>query len=524
MPHSNTQRRLTDLLKQLGVAALYVLLAHIVHLYFESDTVASVFEPASGWALAALLIGGRRYAWGVFIGTFLIHVISSNPLWVNAITALGNTLSILAGAWLLTRDSRFDSRLRSLRDYLRLILLGGLGSSIAALTGSMALLASGLLASGDLLLELAHRWMGDTLGIILITPLFLVWRLEKRDWLEMKRVHVAALLLGLTFLAGQAVFLDWFHGSIGPVAKGYVMFLFIAWVAVRLGTWGTMVALVMVSVQALLGAHYGTGFFADDIAATQLTNYWLYMTILSVVGMALATYFAEHNLAERQLRDLSAHLQNIREEEKAGIAREIHDDLGGTLTAIKMEIYWLARGLPAGKESAPLLDRIESMSQLLDNAVGVTRRVITELRPTILDDLGLLAALEWQAAQFQKRTGVECRVNCIKDKENLDKQRSIALCRIFQEALTNIARHSGASRVEVEFRHDSNEVALSISDNGCGMPGGHVIAPTSHGIRGMFERVGQLGGKIKFNNLPGGGLNVAVLLPLSVNNQKEERA
>lgn len=524
MPHSNTQRRLTGLLKQLGVAAIYALFAYIVGRYFKSDLATSVFEPTSGFALAVLLIGGMRYAWAIFLGELLFSIISSSPLGVAAATTLGNTLGPLLGAWLLTRDGRFDSRLRSLRDYLRLILLGSVGSGIAALVGSTALLASGAPSAGSFFLGMIHLWMGDALGIILITPLFLVWRLEKSDWLEMKRVHVAALLLGLTFLAGQAVFLDWFHDSIGLVDKGYVMFLFIAWVAVRLGTWGTVIALVVTAVQALLGAHYGTGFFAADVAATQLTNYWLYMVILSVVGMALATYFAERSLAERQLRDLSTHLQNVREEEKAGIAREIHDDLGGTLTAIRMEIYFLTRGLPAGKESAPLFERIESMSRLLDNAVGVTRRVITELRPTILDDLGLLAAIEWQAAQFHKRTGIECRVKCIEDKGNLDKQRSIALFRIFQEALTNVARHSGASRVEVEFHHGDEEVALSIGDNGRGMPGEHVIAPDSYGIRGMFERVGQLGGKIRFDTPPGGGLNVAVVLPLPASHKKEEKA
>ncbi|MDO8293235.1 MAG: MASE1 domain-containing protein, partial [Gallionella sp.] len=388
MPHSNTQRRLTGLLKQLGIAAIYALVAYMVGSYLKSDTVASVFEPTSGLALAVLLIGGLRYAWAIFLGGLLFSIISGSPLWVTVATTLGNTLGPLLGAWLLTRDDRFDSRLRSLRSYLRLILLGSLGNAIVAPIGYMALLVSGFPAGESYFKDVIHWWMGDTLGIILITPLFLVWRLEKSDWLEMKRVHVAVLLLALTFLAGQAVFLDWFHDSIGLVSKGYVMFLFIAWVAVRLGTWGTVIALVITAVQALLGTHYGTGFFADDIAATNLTNYWLYMVILSVVGMALATYFAERNLAERQLRDLSAHLQNVREEEKAGIAREIHDDLGGTLTAIRMEIYFLERGLPAGKGSAPLFERIESMSRLLDNAVGVTRRVITELRPTMLDDLG----------------------------------------------------------------------------------------------------------------------------------------
>src|SRR5574340_980408 len=121
------------------------------------------------------------------------------------------------------------------------------------------------------------------------------------------------------------------------------------------------------------------------------------MAILSVVGMALATHFAEHRLAERQLRDLSAHLQYVREEEKASIAREIHDDLGGTLTALKMEAYWLAEELSANQETEPLLKHVELMSQLTENAVNVTRRVITGLRPTILDDLGMLAAIEWQA-------------------------------------------------------------------------------------------------------------------------------
>ncbi|HEU0282349.1 MAG TPA: MASE1 domain-containing protein, partial [Gallionella sp.] len=457
MPHSES--RLTILLKQLGMAAFYTLFAYIAGRYFKSDTVASVFEPTSGLALAVLLIGGMRYAWAIFLGELMFSVISGSPLWVTVTTVLGNTLGPLLGAWLLTHDGRFDSRLRSLRDYLRLILLGSVGNAIAAPLGYAALLVSGFPSAESYFREVAHWWMGDTLGIILITPLFLVWRQTENDWLRMKRVPESVLLFGLAFLVGQTVFLDWFHDSVGQVTRGYWMFLFVAWVAMRLGTRGTVVVLVMTAVQALLGGHYGTGFFANDLAATQLTNYWLYMVILSVVGMALATYFTEHSLVERQLRDLSAHLQNVREEEKASIAREIHDDLGGTLTAIKMDIYWLARGLPAGKESAPLFERVESMSQLLDNAVGVTRRVITELRPTILDDLGLLAAIEWQAAQFQKRTGIECRVSCIEDMGNLDKQRSIALFRIFQEALTNVARHSGATRAEVEFHHGGEEVS-----------------------------------------------------------------
>ncbi|MDD5300717.1 MAG: PAS domain S-box protein [Gallionella sp.] len=230
--------------------------------------------------------------------------------------------------------------------------------------------------------------------------------------------------------------------------------------------------------------------------------------------------------AEQRLHDLAAHLQSVREEEKTGIAREIHDDLGGTLTALKMETYWLKTELSACKDAVPLLKRIGEMSQLIDNAMGVMRSVITGLRPTILDDLGLLAALEWQAAQFHKSTGIECRVNCVcaTDEdcaEELDKPRSIALFRIVQEALTNVMRHSGASRVEIEFHRNDEEVVMSIIDNGCGMAKKRAVTSIPYGILGMCERVDQLGGKISFNTPPGGGFNVTVILPLPANEEEE---
>ena len=245
------------------------------------------------------------------------------------------------------------------------------------------------------------------------------------------------------------------------------------------------------------------------------------------VFMAVAQDVSERRSSERQLRDLSAHLQTVREEEKARIAREIHDDLGGTLTALKMDIYWLADEFYANKEAAALLGHIESMSQLLDNAVSVTRRVITDLRPTVLDDIGLRAALEYQAGQFQKRTGIQCWVtgSCAGDcKNELDKTQAINLFRIFQESLTNVARHSGASSVEAELQCDEGEIMLTVSDNGCGMPEGHTVAATSFGMIGMRERVLQLGGRINFYSPPGGGFSVTVILPLPTDKQREKEA
>ncbi len=240
------------------------------------------------------------------------------------------------------------------------------------------------------------------------------------------------------------------------------------------------------------------------------------------VFMAIVQDITKHKSSERQLRNLSTHLQTVREEEKARIAREIHDDLGSTLTALKMDINWLADKMPDNTEATVFLKHVQSMSQLLDSAATVTRRVITDLRPTILDDLGLGAALEWQAREFQKRSGIQCFVTCCPEGcKQLDKMQTIHLFRIFQESLTNVARHSGASRVEVKLHGEDGKVILTISDNGYGLPEGGTIAQTSYGMLGMRERAEQLGGRIKFYSPPGGGFSVTVMLPLLSDNQKE---
>ena len=234
----------------------------------------------------------------------------------------------------------------------------------------------------------------------------------------------------------------------------------------------------------------------------------------SVVRIVL-TDITERKTIERKLRDLTAHLQTGREQEKASIAREIHDELGGSMTAMKVKIHQLKTGLSNNINALELLGQVESMSQLIDGAAGITRHIIDDLRPTILDYLGLLAAIEWQAAQFHELGGIEYLVNCIGDKGNLDKPYSIALFRILQEALTNVTKHSGASKVEIEYHHGDDEVMLSVCDNGCGLLEEDAVKSGCYGILGINERVEQLGGTVKFDIPPGGGLCLTVIIPLS---------
>jgi len=283
------------------VALLYALLAWSAVVYSPVDFITIVW-PASGWAVAALLMGGQRYALAIFFGSFLTFVILDKPLIVAAAMALGSTLEAVVAVWLITRQGKFVSHLTTLRSYLQFIVAAGVGSTIAASIGVSGLLTYGFIGEQNYLHSMGQWWMGDTLGIMLITPLLLIWRKFPDDWRGTKRILEIVATISLIALVGQVVFLGWLNELAGQVAKGSLMFLFVSWVAVRLGIHGTLIVVMLVAVQALLGAIEGLGYFANDIKETGLTNYWLYMVSLSVVGMALATYFAEFKRSEVQLK------------------------------------------------------------------------------------------------------------------------------------------------------------------------------------------------------------------------------
>ncbi len=320
MPFSVNPHQLINGLKMLGVTLLYTLLAKLVINYSATGFV-SIIYPSSGLGLAAVLIGGKRYALSVYFGALLIDVIlidviEKNAFWQAATFPIGSTLAALFGAWVLTRNNKPFVNLYSLSDYLRLTFLAGIiGSGIAATLGATNLLVSGIINADAYFLNLFHWWMGDALGIIMLTPLILVWRRVPAEWFTAKKLFEAALVFGFTFFVGQIVFLDWFHEALGFYAKGFLMFLFITLAAVRLGTHGTIAALTLVAVQGLIGANAGTGYFSHDIADTQLTNYWLYMVTLSLVGMALAIYINELKQGEAALLEREQHLRTIIETE-----------------------------------------------------------------------------------------------------------------------------------------------------------------------------------------------------------------
>jgi len=216
--------------------------------------------------------------------------------------------------------------------------------------------------------------------------------------------------------------------------------------------------------------------------------------------------------SHEQLRHLTSHLQVVREEERTLIAREIHDELGQALTALKMDVHWLRQRLPSEKNL--MIDKANVMSRLIDWTVQSVRRICGELRPQLLDDFGLSAAIEWEAEEFSKRADIETKI--LSDPEDLvlSQDISTAIFRIFQETLTNITRHASATQVEIVLKKVQGKLEMRVSDNGIGIKENEILDPKSFGIIGMRERVHYLGGSLSIKD-NGNGTTVAVSIPVA---------
>lgn len=214
-----------------------------------------------------------------------------------------------------------------------------------------------------------------------------------------------------------------------------------------------------------------------------------------------------------RLRSLALHIQNIREEERTLIAREIHDDLGQMLTYLKIQINLIGKRLPA--EQNFLIDKINSSMKLIDDAIESVQRITEMLRPNVLDELGLLAAIEWQIKDFSSRTGIICIGELPKEEFNLSKEKSTAIFRIFQEALTNAARHSNANRIKITLKEFKNNLILEVNDNGKGITASQINNPKSLGILGMKERAMLFGGSVIIKSSMNSGTLVHVEIPIN---------
>jgi signal transduction histidine kinase len=213
-----------------------------------------------------------------------------------------------------------------------------------------------------------------------------------------------------------------------------------------------------------------------------------------------------------QLRALTTYLQYVREEERTRIAREVHDELGQALTGLKLDLSWLATRL--AKSPKALQAKVRTMTDHIDATIQTVRRIATELRPGILDSLGLVAAIEWQANEFQSRTRIPCVVTSTVADTQWDQDFTTVFFRIFQETLTNIIRHANATRVEVQLAEEDHKLVLTVADNGRGISEEEIANTRSIGLVGMRERAMLIGGEVSLHGEPGRGTTVTLRVPL----------
>jgi PAS domain S-box-containing protein len=241
--------------------------------------------------------------------------------------------------------------------------------------------------------------------------------------------------------------------------------------------------------------------------------------VLTRVNHELRTEIAERQRAEEQLRAsldqlraLADRLQTVREAERASISREIHDELGQACTAIKMDLALIGRRLTKGQTQ--LRAKVDSAMQLVDSTIASLRRIASELRPRTLDDLGLTAALESQAQEFESRTGIRCNISLPQESIDFDADTSTVVFRIFQESLTNVARHAQATQVRARLEKKDNKLIFHVFDNGIGFDPAKAGAQKSLGIIGMQERALILNGELKIESVPGQGTTLMLTIPL----------
>ena len=247
------------------------------------------------------------------------------------------------------------------------------------------------------------------------------------------------------------------------------------------------------------------------------------LIVFATEGFALSWLIESRRQVENQVREsreelraLSTHLQSVIELERSRIAREIHDELGQALTGLKFDVSWL-RDHASEVTRDPEREKLNTTLKNIDEAIRSVRRIATELRPAVLDTLGLVAAIEWQANDFEARTGIKCQLKSQEEDIPLDHDRATAVFRIFQEALTNVGRHAVATKADIALERIDGRLLLRIEDNGRGIEAAEIHGSHSLGILGMQERVRLLDGEITIARQKGQGTVVEVNIPLNAN-------
>src|SRR6266478_798850 len=493
--------RLQLLLRLLLVFAFYLTAGKLgLSVPFTSGNVSPIW-PASGVALASVLVWGYEVWPAIALAAFLVNFFSPVSATASLGIALGNTSSALFGGYLLRRFAGFQPSLARMRDVLGLVILAAVVSPIvAASIGITTLFLTHMHAWSDFSSAWRVWWLGDAMGVLIVTPLFLTGR-ELVSSLRSSRLTEFLLLGAGLFATCAAIFGGRTGFGVQDDVLAFVAFPFVIWAAIRFRVAGVAMASFLIAVIAVWGTAKGNGPFVKHDPLGNVALLQLFIAVTSMTGLILAGVIeereraiTERKRAEESLRELSGRLLQMQDEERRRIARELHDSAGQILAALSMNLTPLE---PEANKISPSAARAITESLGLVNELSKELRTISHLLyPPLLDEVGLSSALRLFLEGFEKRSKIKVNLDIPGNFERLPPELETAIFRVVQECLTNIHRHSGSRVAAIRVTRDGNEVKVEVRDQGKGMPSG---GNGSHkkvgvGIQGMRERIKQFGG------------------------------
>lgn len=531
------------------LALLYYLLAQAVAGVFSDRQLPILIWPSSGLALAALL-GGRIRLWpGIFLGALVDGIAAGLPLWMCLYEVMGKTLSAVSGAFLLKRWLRVDLELTQPRDYLWLALAGSLGATLSAFTGATALMWEKQLALQEAASLFLKWWQGDTLGILLVAPIMMVWKHLPAGWFGPDRAAETVCCFGLSWLAGQAIFLGWFQQSLGPYTYNYWMFLFVAWAAVRYGRHGALLVSTVTAIQALSGAISNRGGFAHDIVETGLLNLWFFMFALTTVGLMLALIL--HNLEQAQTglaeaKRAAESASRLKGEFLANMSHEIRTPMNAILglshLALKTsltpkQLDYLTKIQSSARSLLTLINDILDVSKIEAGRLDIER--VPFHLSQVLDSTAAMMSLkaEEKGLELIFRVAKGTPLGLVGDPFRLGQ----VLLNLTSNAIKFTERGEVTVTVEITTVLDQTaHLRFSVSDSGIGLSQeqqekifnaftqadgstSRKYGGTGLGLSISKQLVTLMGGQISLESAPGVGSTFTFTLPLGLDSSVSSR-
>jgi signal transduction histidine kinase len=511
-------------LKVLAVGLAFYAGAEIGRFLSPENSSIVIFWLPGGIYVAALLLNPvRTWPWFILMA-LLLNLAFGLPLGRSVLVTVcyfcANTLHAVLGASLVRHFVAPRLTLRTLRELLGFL---GLVCIVSAMLG--ALVAATVLTTMGLSHSFFQSWRiwwgSNALAVLAFSPFILIWASPAPSMLQYlrqrKRVCEAAVCF-LSFLAATWWFL--LHGGGVTVPNKAPMVLFLLWAGLRLGVrsiaaFNFLLALLF----TFLTVHFHTGLTPADLASGDYVFLLqIQLTVASLIGLIPALVLQEHDVTETALRAseeryraLSTRLRSLREEERSHLAREIHDHLGQLLTALSLDLRLIERRAAHVPDVALrdfLAAKAKAAQALADETITSVQKIASELRPAILDRLGLEAAIEAEAQLFRERTGVACHCTVPEIPVAASQEEATAIFRIFQEILTNVSRHAHAKNLTVNLSQQNEILQLEVEDDGIGIKPEDISNPASLGILGMQERAAILGGGITLDSGPSNGTRV----------------